>query len=152
MTLLVAIIGARRDNRWHSPFTRGYEHPVSRELRFERRDGEPFKDSWDKVWREQFKGDRADWLEAMTADGLLSEHLLLHRVDPPPHTAVLRQLVASQLAGLAERRELPPAQLGMCFYSHPCPFRSACPNWRMPSEQIGFLRIESLIPEGRDCR
>jgi hypothetical protein len=147
MDLLIAVIGQRREERWHSPWTRGVLHPVNQVLRFQKRDGEPFGSTWERIWREHFKGDRQDWLDALTEDGLLPEILLVHQVPVPEHAPEIRELAQKKLQRIQNTVELPEPQLSQCFSPiHPCQFKSCCPYWRLPSEKSGFLR---LPPEPR---
>ena len=140
MDLLLAVVGQRRDERWISPWTRGVEHPVSRTLRFQKRDGEAFGPTWERVFREHFRGERQDWLDALTEDGVLTEILLVHQVPVPAHAAEIRALAEKKLQRLALTVELPDPQLSNCFNPvSPCQFRSACPYWRLPSAANGFI-------------
>ena len=147
MDLLIAVIGSRRDEKWHSAWTRGWEHPISRELRFQKRDGEPFGSNWDRVWRERFTGTREDWWEGLNSDYLLPEMLLVQRVEVSPCASDIRELANRQFSS-----ELPPPQLSMCFDRlHPCPFQSCCPYFRLPSEELGFLKLPQpeTLPHSR---
>jgi hypothetical protein len=140
MDLLLAVIGNRRDERWHSAWTRGWEHPVNRVLRFQKRDGEPFSATWEHVWRERFTGTREDWLDALTADGILPEILRVHQIPVPEHASEIRKLAEKRLQRIASTLELPDPQLSNCFdLIHPCQFRSCCPYWRMPASHLGFI-------------
>jgi hypothetical protein len=143
MTLIVAVIGQRRDEKWHSPFSTGFQHPVNNMLRFRKRDGEGFGGNWEKVWRERFDGSREDWFNALAADGVLEDHLIIHQVWPSPHQEQIRELVKGKLSTLPQSLPLP--QLTQCHLPNsPCPFRQCCPNWLEPSEQMGFLKLPPL--------
>lgn len=145
MTLLVAIIGKRRDGRWVNPLTRGWQHPVSYDLRFLKRDGEPFGPTWTKTWREKYDGTREDWLEAMTSDGVLADSLIVHQIESIPHEQDIRKLIETQLLRVDQTQELPSPQLSVCDNpTAPCQFRSTCPYFRMPSLQRGFRSVSSL--------
>jgi hypothetical protein len=144
MTLLIAVIGQRREARWHSPWTKGYQHPVSFGLRFRKRDGEEFGPTWDRTWRDKYDGTREEWLGSLTEDGLLPEVLLVHEIPVPAHAERIRELAERKLARVRETRELPDPQLASCDGISPCQFRTECPNWRMPSERGGFLRLPPL--------
>ena len=145
--LMIAVIGQRRDERWISPWTRGWEHPVSRTLRFQKRDGESFGPTWERVFREHFRGERQDWLDALTDDGVLPEILLVHQVPVPAHAAEIRAFAEKKLQRLALTVELPEPQLSNCFNPvTPCQFRSACPYWRLPNPATGFISLPSPRP------
>jgi len=144
MTLVVAVIGKRRDGRWRNPFTLGHEHPINRDLRFRKRDGTTFGSTWNRVWREDFKGTREDWLNSLTDDGLLPEMLLVEHLDVPARAAKIRQLAADKLERIAKAAALPPPQLSVCHDPiAPCPYKTECPNWRLPSERGGFVRVQA---------
>lgn len=141
MTLVVVVLGASRDGRRHGPLSRGYVHPVSQQLRFRKRDQSDFGDTWAPIFRENFKGDRDEWLEALTEDGVLEDHLILHPVELPENQTQILSLAGDKLSSLRDTVEPPVPQLGQCFDPiRKCPFRSCCPYFRMPSEELGFLR------------
>ena len=143
--LLICVVGQRRDERWHSPWTKGFLHAINNQLRFRKRDGEPFVDSWQKIWREHFKGDRQDWLDALTDDGLLPEMLVVHSVPVPEHADEICKLAEKRLRRIQCCTELPEPQLSNCWNPiSPCQFRSCCPYWRLPSESSGFLRLGKI--------
>ena len=145
MDLLIAVVGTRRDEKWHSAWTRGWEHPVSRELRFQKRDGEPFGPTWERVWRERFQGTREDWWEGMNQDYLLPELLLVHRVEIPAAHKQIRELAARRLDIAYQTTSLPDPHLSQCDnVREPCQFRSTCPYFRLPSEENGFFRLPLL--------
>lgn len=141
MTLIVAVIGKRREGRWRGPWTLGYEHPVSYDLRFRKRDGEAFGSTWKRVFREHFKGTREDWLNSLTDDGLLPEMLMVEELDIPDHAEEIRALAERKLDRIAATIGFPDPKLSMCDSAlSPCQFRSECPRWRMPSHARGFIQ------------
>lgn len=142
MTVFVCVIGPRREERWHSPFSKGYCHPVNGELRIRKRDGEEFGPTWGRVWRERAGFSREEWLEAMTTDGALAEHLVVHQVEVPPQAQELRRLAESRLAEAGKVAVVPAVQISQCFdKTHPCQFRSSCPRFALPSIETGFVRL-----------
>lgn len=145
MDLVIAIIGKHRDGRWSSPWTRGFQHPVAKDLRFLKRDGEPFGETWKRVWREEGEFSREEWLDSLTADGVLSEILLVREIEVPPHSARMMDLAVHKLAAL-KAKEVPAPQLGQCFGPRPCPFRFCCPQFRLPSGDLGFISLLALQP------
>jgi hypothetical protein len=146
MTLVVVVLGASRDGRRHGPLSKGYLHPVAQDLRFRKRDGGDWGSTWNPVFREDFKGEREEWLESMTEDGVLEDHLILHQVEVPRTRDTILELCVSKLDRIAALSQadtvaLPEPQLGQCFDPiRQCPFRSCCPYFRMPSEANGFIR------------
>jgi len=141
MDSIVVVIGSMRKGRWSSPLTVGVRHPVAKTLRFERRDGDSFSGTWDRVAREDDKATREEWLDAMSADGVLAETIHVLEFEPHPR--------ATEVVALAERKlvrissgDRPEPQLSRCHDRvRPCPFRVACPNWVEPSESLGFSRL-----------
>jgi hypothetical protein len=147
MDLLVVVIGQNREGRRHGPLTRAWLHSVNQKVRFRKRDGSGFDDSWEPIFREHFRGEREEWLESMTEDGVLADTVLVHEVPVPEHAQQIRDLAARKLERIAATKELPEAQLSACDDPiAPCAFRSCCPYWRLPSEDLGFLRLPLAQP------
>ena len=140
MDLIVIQLGASRDGRRHGPISKCYRHPVSNEIRFRRRDGEPFGPTWDRVYRESSNVSREDWLEAMTEDGITAETITIHSVDVPPNSEEIRELVQAQMVRIRQTPAIPLPQLANCFDPiSPCQFRSCCPYFRLPSPELGYI-------------
>lgn len=136
MDIIVVVIGKLRNGRWVSPWTTGYRHPVAKDLRFRKRDGESFGPTWEKVWRE---GDPVEWLDAMTDDGVLWECVRALTVDVPERETVT--LSVEMLERISGESKIPRPQLSNCFNRmRLCPFRSCCPHGRTP-EELGFLKL-----------
>lgn len=143
MDCLIVEIGSLRRGRWVNPFTVGYRHPVSKTLRFRKRDGEDFGATWHRVQREKDSATREEWLDALVGDGLLPEVIQIHSVDVPRRADELRDLAARKLQRM--RGEKPDENLSACFQRiHPCPFRSCCPNGEEPSPERGFVPITAF--------
>jgi len=139
MSVVVVEIGKLRKGRWSNPFTTAYRHPVSKTLRFRRRDGDDFGSTWEKVFRETDKATREEWLDAMADDGVLAEPIHVHVVQPE-HVEERLALAASKLSRIASTDAPPEPQLSQCFERiHPCPFRSCCPRGMEPNAEMGFL-------------
>jgi len=92
MKIAVCLIGSHREGRYHSPWTKAVLHPVSKKLRFRRKNGkgEGFKESWISIFRE----DRDEistqtWLQSMLDDGVLQDSLIL--IDLPVPESRARQ-------------------------------------------------------------
>lgn len=145
MSIVVVEIGQLRKGRWSNPFTTGCRHPVSKMLRFRKRDGDDFGSTWERVFRETDRATREEWLDAMADDGVLAESIHVHQVEPERIEARIA-LAASKLSRIAGTNEPPEPQLSQCFERvHPCPFRACCPRGEEPSEAMGFTRITSSL-------
>jgi hypothetical protein len=144
LDLMVVISGQRRDGRWHGPLSKGWTHPVSKDLRFRKRDGSGFDSNWKQVFREDADYSREKWLDAMTQDGVLEDAIQVHQVDLGPHTQPIRDVAERILAQAEERRELPLPQLSQCFGISPCQFRDACWTFQPPSVELGFIRVGDI--------
>jgi len=133
MDVLVVEIGQLRSGRWSNPFTTGWRHPFSRQLRFKKRDGESFGENWNKVWREHDEADRDDWLDAMQDDDVLAESLHVLHIDVPTFSEKVADLAEEKLYRIDSTVEAPEPRLGQCFDRiHPCEFRGYCPRWEEP--------------------
>lgn len=145
MSIVAVEIGQMRRGRWSNPFSTACRHPVSKTLRFRKRDGEEFGSTWERVYRETDKATREEWLEAMADDGVLAESLHVHTVKPE-RVQARTALAGAKLVRIQETRTPPEPQLSQCFDRiHPCPFRSCCPHGEEPSESLGFLPITSSL-------
>ena len=143
MDCVVVEIGALRNGRWSNPFTCGLRHPVSKTLRFKKRDGDDFGSTWVRVEREKDSATREEWLDAMADDGVLADLIHVHTVAPERIGAILH-LAESKLARIGEAGE-PPENLSICFSRvNPCPFRSCCPRALEPGPETGFVPRTSL--------
>ena len=138
--IVVIVVGQFRSGRWHSPLTRGWTHPVSKQLRFRKRDGTGFDGAWEPVFREQSDFTREEWLDALVEDGLLPECVLIHQVENIGRGIDVHGLAQAKLSRIQTTRTPPDPQLSRCFDRfHPCPFRSCCPRGLEPSEDLGFV-------------
>ena len=138
--LVVVAIGSFRNARWYSPLSRGFVHPVAKDLRFRKRDGTGFDGAWEPVFREQSDFTREEWLDALVEDGLLPECVLVHQVENIGRGIDVHGLAQAKLSRIQTTRTPPDPQLSRCFDRfHPCPFRSCCPRGLEPSEDLGFV-------------
>ena len=141
MSVIIVELGSLRRGRWTNPFTAGWRHPVAKVLRFQKRDGESFGATWERVYREHDNATREEWLDAMTEDGVLAESLHVFPVDVPERGGVILHELESKLIRIQSATEPPEPQYSMCFDRiRPCPFRVACPRGLEPSEELGFLK------------
>jgi hypothetical protein len=139
MYLVVIVLGQQRDGRRHGPLCKGWTHPVSKQLRFRKRDGGGFDANWTPIFREQSRFSRDEWLDALVEDGLLPETVLIHPVDVPQRADENISIAESKLVRI-QTEGLPEPQLSMCFDRlRLCPFRSCCPRGVEPSKETGFV-------------
>ena len=140
MDLVVVVLGQERNGRRHGPIVKGWTHPVSKQLRFRKRDGTGFDGAWEPVFREQSDFTREEWLDALVEDGLLPECVLVHQVENIGRGIDVHGLAQAKLSRIQTTRTPPDPQLSRCFDRfHPCPFRSCCPRGLEPSEDLGFV-------------
>ena len=138
-------IGASRDKRRISPWTRCYRHPRNDVFRFRRMNSdEDFSRAWKTVWREDSGIPTAEWLKKMQHDGVLD--CVNTVVVPPParSSAFLARIV--EISGEMERAgENPPMRLAGCSdpIHGPCAFLQVCHGNREPAVALlGFRRRE----------
>ena len=140
MSVVVVEIGKLRKGRWSNPFTTAYRHPVSKTLRFRRRDGDDFGSTWEKVFRETDKATREEWLDAMADDGVMAESIHVHVVQPERVEERI-SLAGSKVDRIRSTTTPPDPQFSQCFERiHPCPFRSCCPRGMEPNAEMGLDR------------
>lgn len=149
MKIAVVLVGAHRDGRYHSHWSRGFLHPVNRKLRFRKKsDGNSkFKDSWTQVWREdRDEITTHDWLQSMHTDGVLEDSLIL--VDLPVPDAAQRQkicdLAARRLDQIENTERLPEQHLSTCDWPVKCDFISPCWREDTPNGRYGFVPVGEL--------
>ncbi len=142
MDLMVVIVGQRRDGRWNGPLSRGWQHPVSKDLRFRKRDGSGFDSNWKQVFREDADYSREKWLDQLTADGVLEDSVLSVELLPPDEAPTIRVLAERGLTRLREATALPDPHLSQCDGLSPCAYRDACWTFQLPSEALGFVQIK----------
>lgn len=134
MVINVLIIGSLKFGKRLSPWTKGYLHPKSQELRIM---GRPqpdnnnrrmtFNDSWKQIWRETHQGVLAkEWLGVMQKDHAFDEVVKTITIDLPPHITEVRAQVERMLARMAEggTGETRRASCYRAFY--PCQFAPIC--------------------------
>ena len=149
MKIAVCLIGSHREGRYHSPWTKAVLHPVSKKLRFRRKNGkgEGFKESWISIFRE----DRDEistqtWLQSMLDDGVLQDSLIL--IDLPVPESRARQeivdLAARRLDEIYRTKELPSKQLSTCDWPTVCNHRVHCHKGDPPSGRYGFVKVDQV--------
>lgn len=145
MTQTVIVVGQTRDGRHHSPWSKGWLHPRSKNLRLRKRSGEGFGGEWKQIWREEADQiSRDKWLDQMREDQVM--HDLVFDVElelPCPEVlSKIRHLISKKLCRLQEMKEAPEPNPSQCDWPIPCPFKNACWNFREPCEELGFIRKE----------
>ena len=148
LQMVVIVLGAHRDGRFHSYWSHGLRHPSgNKTIRFRRRNkiGEGFKETWREIWRQDFDDiSTHDWLEGMLQDGVLQD--LCRRVDIAVPSKEQRErivdLAQRKLAIINATKELPMQNLSTCDWPSPCFLRSPCHALQEPSPAYGFVRIQ----------
>jgi len=153
MQMIVFVICQQKDGLRSSPWTRGFLHPRSHQLRFRKKSrstSEVFNEKWEQIKREDHAEiTRETWLEAMLRDDVLPEVCM--RIDLPrpskDQSLRIRQMASQKLERLYTLNEKPEANLSSCDWPLPCPFKKCChilPEVD-PSEKMGFVSLESLV-------
>jgi len=143
MTMTVVLIGQRREGRHSSPWSKGFLHPRSRNLRIAKRSGEKFDGNWIQCWREEQENiSRDKWLDAMRADRILNYVLFDVEVPSidPAFQSKIGQLASRKMEAMAGK-EVPPPNISVCDWPSPCQFRNCCWEFSEPSEKTGFIQI-----------
>lgn len=142
LTTTVIMVGQFREGKFHSPFSKGFLHPVSRTLRIKKRDGESFNKNWTSCWREEQDWlSRDKWIDTMRADHVLNDVVFDVDLDLP-HPMMMdkvKRLAESKLKAIALTQELPEPRISQCDWPVPCEFRDCCWSFREPSERTGFI-------------
>lgn len=84
INLTVVIIGAQRGGRRHSPWSKGFLHPIKKTLRIGRRksgQADGLNSGWKEVWREQTDIKAETWLERMKTDEMLDDLIVSRRIQ-----------------------------------------------------------------------
>ena len=141
--MTIFVIGQLREGKHYSAWTRAFQHPINKKLRFRFK---PRKDSqyganWEQVWREQVDTSREAWLDGMREDGVMPD--LMFEVEVPvPIEEVRRKVVGHavrRLQEIQETTETPAPSPSQCFYPTRCPFERVCWQFREgPTEPLGF--------------
>ena len=145
MDQTVIVLGQNRQGRRHGAFSKAWQHPVSKQIRFRKRDGSGFDGNWSPIYREDWEGSREGWLDAMTQDSVLEDSVLSAVVEIPIEVSQVRLIAQAKLAAIRETATLPYPSLSQCDSPlGPCQFRDACWSFQPPSEQLGFVRLSSI--------
>ena len=153
MQQVVLILGVQRDGRRHSPWTKGLLHPQNRKLRFRKAGGGPFKETWERIWREDHgEIDRMTWLQGMLDDDVLRDVCFKIDIPVPGDIEVQRltDMAARKLEQLVRMKELPDQQLSTCDWPVPCVFQRECHGGGSPTEgRFVHLSQKRAMPSQR---
>jgi hypothetical protein len=136
ITLTVVIIGAQRGGRRHSPWAKGFLHPIQKTLRIGRRKAggaDGFTTGWKEVWREQTEIKAETWLERMKADEMLGDLIVSRKITyrgEDPRMVQAREDIhtfADQMGEASLASDL-PLRRSSCdeIGRGPCPFQPVC--------------------------
>jgi len=155
LTLHALVIGASRQGRRHSPWTKGYLHPANRQLRFGRRrkggKQSGLSGEWVETWRESYpQCSTQEWLRVMQEDGVLSE-LVVSRPVKMNSTDIRLLAAQSEMAVIRASMESADVSAPMRRSScdevgrGPCPFQPICysPVATSPAELPHLYRNRS---------
>lgn len=150
MQMIVIITGQHREGRYHSYWCHGLRHPVSKQLRFRKKQdkGTPFKASWIEIWRPDFDDiSTEDWIAAMAQDEVLPDICFKVDVEVPPEE-VREKMVAlaeKKMDTIYDTKAIPDIQYSGCDWPTKCNYLSPCHANLMPSGKFGFVRVDQLI-------
>jgi hypothetical protein len=147
MQIAVIVLGPHRSGKYHSFWTHGLLHPRNKKLRFRKKNAqhEPFKDSWESVWREDHDEiETTAWLEEMLADGVLADLCFSVKIGVPEKSARqhMLDLMKRKLKAIEALKTLPDEQMTGCDWPKPCQFRNECHAGSEPRNGI-FKMISS---------
>ncbi len=151
LTVIVLVLGQLRDGKRHTPFAKGFLHPVNRLLRFRKKgrsSSEVFSDRWKPAWREEHDEiETRQWLQSMLADDILRDVCFTVELPVPGKAQLMRirEMAAKKLDRLDKLGKLPEASMSVCDRP-PCSFRGCC--WSeepyLPSSKTGFVQIKKM--------
>jgi hypothetical protein len=150
MQIAVAVLGTYRDGKYHSYWTNGLLHPNNKQLRFRKKYDvhEPFKETWDRVWREnRDEISTALWLQNMLKDGVLPDLCFSIKIDVLEKKARQRVLsiAAQRVLTIDKIKTLPDEQYTACSWPMPCTFLHPCHHGEAPSANWNFVKTEGKI-------
>jgi hypothetical protein len=132
ITLTAVIIGAQRGGRRHSPWAKGFLHPVQKSLRFApRKRDDGFTANWKACWREQTEIKAETWLERMRTDEVLEELIISRKIQYRGDDARMAQAKKEMLAlipMIGASRTSDPMRRSACdeIGRGACPFQAVC--------------------------
>ena len=131
MDVYLVSLGASRNGKRHSAWSKGLLHPRNRKVRFKKQANriEGFKETWIPIWREDHQEiSRESWLQAMEMDGVLQDLTTSFSVEPltPFRRLEALETIARKADLLASLQTLPDPSYSACDWPRPCPFRTVC--------------------------
>src|SRR5215469_11475995 len=149
MLLNIFLIGRANDSGIRiSPWTMGYKHPVNGVLRIKRHNDEydqkrEFKDTWEKVYRENTDHKPMHWLGMMQSDDAFKGWIQSTTIDTPPNRAEILDQIAERAREIHSSHTR--QNLASCFKLRPCAFNPACLTDQSPSA-MGWKEKEIDVP------
>jgi hypothetical protein len=99
LSLLIVIIGAQRGGRRHSAWSKAFQHPIQKVIRFAPRKRDTgFTENWKTVWREMSDFKAEAWLERMRMDEVLPELIVSRCIAFNPEDERMVQAKRDMLA------------------------------------------------------
>lgn len=154
ITLTVVIVGSQRGGRRHSPWAKGFLHPIQRNLRFApRKKDSGFTENWKTCWREQSDIKAETWLDRMRTDEVLDELIVGRRIAYKAEDERMKQ-ARSDMLSLAASMSMPktsaPMRRSSCdeIGRGPCPWQNTCysPTPATPDDFPHLYRIRETHP------
>lgn len=139
MIITALVIGRVQNGFRPSVWTQGFEHPMTREIRIQKREGK-FTENWRSHYRENTQIKALEWLRIMQEDGAFEGRVFSATQNPDP--SVLPQVAATarEMGSMRQTRS-------SCYRFKPCPFLPACSQSKSPAE-LGWIEKNSLVNKG----
>ena len=136
MIITALVIGRVQNGFRPSPWTQGYEHPMTGEIRVQKREGR-FADSWRSVYRESTSIKALEWLRIMQEDRAFEGRVFSVTQNPCPEVLPQVAQMAREVGSMRQTRS-------SCYRFKPCPFLPACSQSKLPA-QLGWVEKNSLV-------
>ena len=133
MVITAIVIGGIKAGFRVSPWTQGYEHPQTREMRVQRREGE-FNENWRTLYREQTDLKPLEWLRLMQSDGAFENRVFSVTEDVPKNRDEVLESISRMASEMGSLRQTRSA----CYRFRPCPFLKSCLEDQPPA-QLGWV-------------
>ena len=137
LTLHAIVIGVHRAGRRHSPWTRGYLHPLSKKLRFSKQtrnqgSHREFGGQWTIMWRDNYPNCSTEsWLLQMQEDDVIRDLVISRpvKLDPSDRRLLAAKREIVQIQQQMEKATVnEPMRRSSCDETGrgPCPFAACC--------------------------
>lgn len=136
MIITALVIGKVQNGFRPSVWTTGYEHPMTREIRIQKREGK-FTENWRSHYRENTQIKALEWLRIMQEDGAFEGRVFSVTQNPDPSVLPQVAQMAREMGSMRQTRS-------SCYRFKPCPFLSACSQSKSPA-QMGWIEKDSLV-------